>query len=88
MITADMREKILAAKNPEELIAAAEAATNEVLDFLQSVGIATLLVYEIDDRFGEVTYTRTNWRSGPTLAIGLAHRAKVSIEHTLRTDET
>jgi hypothetical protein len=88
MITADMRDKILAAKDPDELVDAVDAAMNDVLDFLKSAGIATLLVYEIDDRFGEITYTRTNWRSGATLAIGLAERGKADVWQTISTDES
>ena len=49
MITAEERDKILAAKDPRELVDVLEVAMNEFLDFLQSAGIATLLVYEIDE---------------------------------------
>jgi hypothetical protein len=83
-----MRDKILAAKDPEELGKAVDAAVNEALDFLKSVGIATLLVYEIDDRFGGMTYTRANWRAGATLAIGLAERGKADVWQTISTDES
>ena len=50
VITAEERDKILAAKDPRELVDVLEVAMNEFLDFLQSAGIATLLVYEIDEK--------------------------------------
>ena len=72
MITAEERDKILAAKDPRELVDVLEVAMNEFLDFLQSAPNRDTLGLR-DRRGGSVKscIPEPTPRAGPTLAIGL-----------------
>lgn len=86
-LTPEAREKILAATDGQSLVAALDDTMSDVLDFLKSAGVATLFVFEVDDRFQELSYTRINWRAGATLAMGLAERARYALRRAVESDD-